>query len=162
MIPPLPPQLAAAGGASYIAAAGAGVNPLPPGLANLPPAAAAALGRLFPSASAAEAAAPAGVGSSTSSTGASPRGGGTLSRLLVLKLAGNRLNDIGDLERLAAVSSLEELTLAGNPLSRKSVSGPQVVREIGVGYAWVGCGWSLLVSVWPSLKWISEALMQFL
>lgn len=47
---------------------------------------------------------------------------GCMPSLCVLHLAGNRLADLGELERLAALPSLLEVSLAGNPLVRKQVS----------------------------------------
>jgi hypothetical protein len=39
----------------------------------------------------------------------------------LLQLSGNRLMDMAELDRLALVPSLLEVSLAGNPLARKQV-----------------------------------------
>jgi hypothetical protein len=46
---------------------------------------------------------------------------GLLPSLCVLQLSGNRLMDMVELDRLALLPSLLEVTLAGNPLARKQV-----------------------------------------
>jgi Leucine-rich repeat (LRR) protein len=46
---------------------------------------------------------------------------GLLPSLCVLQLSGNRLMDLAELDRLALLPSLLEVTLAGNPLARKQV-----------------------------------------
>lgn len=53
--------------------------------------------------------------------GSSSSLGGLLPSLCVLQLAGNRLMDMAELDRLALLPGLLEVALAGNPLSRKQV-----------------------------------------
>lgn len=47
--------------------------------------------------------------------------GGILPNLQVLGLAGNRLADVGDVDKLAVLPGLIDITLAGNPIAKKQV-----------------------------------------
>lgn len=44
-----------------------------------------------------------------------------LPSLSLLQLAGNRLIDVADVDKLAALPGLTEVTLAGNPVAKKQV-----------------------------------------
>ncbi|WIA10534.1 hypothetical protein OEZ85_010722 [Tetradesmus obliquus] len=61
--------------------------------------------------------------------GSSSSLGGLLPSLCVLQLAGNRLMDMAELDRLALLPGLLEVALAGNPLARKQVYRPMLISR---------------------------------